>query len=76
MFPQIEHAPHCSYEAKLIKLADKLYNLQDLLRCTPVGWTEERLKEYFLWASKVINGLRGTNKALEDKLDEVLKCLP
>jgi guanosine-3',5'-bis(diphosphate) 3'-pyrophosphohydrolase len=31
---QIEHAPHASYKAKLIKLADKLYNLKDLKRCT------------------------------------------
>lgn len=34
---QVEHAPHCSREAKLVKLADKLYNLRDLNRCTPVG---------------------------------------
>ena len=27
---QIEHAPKCSHEAKLVKLADKLYNLRDL----------------------------------------------
>lgn len=34
---QVEHAPHCSCQAKLVKLADKLYNLRDLNRCTPVG---------------------------------------
>lgn len=34
---QVEHAPHCSPLAKLVKLADKLYNLRDLNRCTPVG---------------------------------------
>lgn len=34
---QVEHAPHCSRQAKLVKLADKLYNLRDLNRCTPVG---------------------------------------
>ncbi|CAH2274187.1 guanosine-3, 5 -bis(diphosphate) 3 -pyrophosphohydrolase MESH1 [Pelobates cultripes] len=34
---QIEHAPHCSHGAKLVKLADKLYNLRDLNRCTPRG---------------------------------------
>lgn len=44
---QIEHAPHISREAKLVKLADKLYNLRDLERATPVGWTSERVKEYF-----------------------------
>lgn len=34
---QVNHAPHCSHQAKLVKLADKLYNLRDLNRCTPVG---------------------------------------
>uniref|UniRef100_A0A8C7WWK7 HD domain containing 3 n=1 Tax=Oryzias sinensis TaxID=183150 RepID=A0A8C7WWK7_9TELE len=34
---QVEHAAQCSRQAKLVKLADKLYNLRDLNRCTPVG---------------------------------------
>lgn len=34
---QVKHAHHCSHQAKLVKLADKLYNLRDLNRCTPVG---------------------------------------
>ncbi|XP_054926863.2 guanosine-3',5'-bis(diphosphate) 3'-pyrophosphohydrolase MESH1 isoform X1 [Dermacentor andersoni] len=70
---QIEHASGCSREAKLVKLADKLYNLRDLQRCTPVGWSRSRVQEYFGWAEKVVHGLRGTNKPMEDALDEVLK---
>jgi len=66
---QIEHAPHISHRAKLVKLADKLYNLRDLTRSTPVGWSQTRVHEYFEWAAKVVSGLRGTNRALEDKLD-------
>jgi len=66
---QIEHAPHLSRRAKLVKLADKLYNLRDLQRSVPVGWSETRVQEYFEWAAKVVAGLRGTNEALEDKLD-------
>ncbi|CAH7342318.1 Hddc3 [Phodopus roborovskii] len=34
---QVEQAPHSSPGAKLVKLADKLYNLRDLNRCTPQG---------------------------------------
>lgn len=37
---QIEHAKSTSDRAKSIKLADKLYNLRDLERCLPIGWTE------------------------------------
>lgn len=36
---QIVHAKHSSFEAKLVKLADKLYNLRDLERCAPDKWT-------------------------------------
>ncbi|XP_041435982.1 guanosine-3',5'-bis(diphosphate) 3'-pyrophosphohydrolase MESH1-like isoform X3 [Xenopus laevis] len=68
---QIAHAPHCSHKAKLVKLADKLYNLRDLKRCTPEGWSEERVQEYFQWASEVVRGLRGTNSILEAKLDHL-----
>lgn len=34
---QVERAPGSSPRAKLVKLADKLYNLRDLNRCTPAG---------------------------------------
>lgn len=44
---QIVHAPNSSYKAKLVKLADKLYNLRDLEKETPVGWSSERVHEYF-----------------------------
>jgi len=66
---QVEHAPHLSQRAKLVELADKLYNLRDLKRSTPIGWSEGRVQEYFEWASKVVSGLKGTSAALEDKLD-------
>lgn len=36
---QIEHASGSSCEAKLVKLADKLYNLRDLEEITPEGWS-------------------------------------
>jgi guanosine-3',5'-bis(diphosphate) 3'-pyrophosphohydrolase len=68
---QIEHASSLSHRAKLVKLADKLYNLRDLKRSTPVGWTKERVNEYFVWAANVVAGLRGTNSALENKLNEL-----
>lgn len=68
---QIVHAPTASKEAKLVKLADKLYNLRDLEKSTPENWSDEKVKEYFIWASKVVDGLRGTNLHLEKSLDEI-----
>ena len=70
---QIEHAPHISQQAKLVKLADKLYNLRDINRVLPQGWSEERGQEYFVWAHKVVSGLSGTNSKMEQKLNELFK---
>ena len=69
---QVVTAPGKSREAKLVKLADKLYNLRDLQRQTPIGWTEERVQQYHEWAAQVVAGLVGTNVALEKALEEVL----
>jgi len=85
---QIETAPHKSFKAKQVKLADKLHNLRDMQRAIPVGWTKERVQEYYVWAKKVVNGCRGVNSSLEQQLDaifengtltykgEVIKCHP
>lgn len=70
---QVENAAKSSYEARLVKLADKLYNLRDLQRCLPVGWTEKRRNEYYKWAKDVVDNLRGTNAILEGALDEIFR---
>ncbi|KAI8872782.1 guanosine-3',5'-bis 3'-pyrophosphohydrolase MESH1-like protein [Ramicandelaber brevisporus] len=70
---QIDKAASKSHQAKLVKLADKLYNLRDLQRSAPVGWPIERVQGYFKWAKAVTDNLHGANKWLEDRLDEVYK---
>jgi hypothetical protein len=62
---KVEHAGHSSEGARLIKLADKLYNCRDLLRVPPRGWSLARIRGYFVWSRKVIEALDGTNEALE-----------
>jgi guanosine-3',5'-bis(diphosphate) 3'-pyrophosphohydrolase len=66
---QVEHAPHISREAKLVKLADKICNLRDILAWPPADWPAERKRKYFDWANDVVNGLRGTSPALEAIFD-------
>jgi guanosine-3',5'-bis(diphosphate) 3'-pyrophosphohydrolase len=68
---QIEHAPHLSSEAKLVKLADKICNLRDTAASPPIGWSSERQQEYFDWAARVIAGVRGTNAKLEALFDKI-----
>ncbi len=70
---QIEHAPTLSTEAKLVKLADKICNLRDVLAAPPAGWPTERKRGYFAWAEKVVGGLRGSNARLEAAFDELLE---
>lgn len=68
---QIQNASKKSHKAKLINLADKLYNLRDLQRAIPVGWSQDRVKEYFKWSKAVVDGCRGTNFSLERELDVI-----
>jgi guanosine-3',5'-bis(diphosphate) 3'-pyrophosphohydrolase len=70
---QVVNAPHKSREAKLVKLADKLYNLRCLVEYCPVGWTQDRRKKYFEWAEQVCEGLWGVNPQLEEKLKEIFE---
>ncbi|XP_053672034.1 guanosine-3',5'-bis(diphosphate) 3'-pyrophosphohydrolase MESH1 [Anopheles nili] len=70
---QIEHALTMSHQAKLVKLADKIYNLRDLQRCKPVGWTDDRCREYFCWAKKVCDNLKGTYEPLESIVNDIFR---
>ena len=68
---QVEHAPHASRAAKLVKLADKICNLRDLLDDPPPDWARARKHEYFDWAVRVVAGLRGAHPTLEALFDAV-----
>jgi guanosine-3',5'-bis(diphosphate) 3'-pyrophosphohydrolase len=73
---QVEHAPHLSREAKLVKLADKIVNLRDVAERPPAKWDLERRREYFEWAKAVIDGLRGTDARLEAAFDAAYEKMP
>jgi len=66
---QIEHAAALSPGAKLVKLADKICNLRDVADRPPSKWELERRQEYFEWAKRVIDGLRGAHPKLEAAFD-------
>lgn len=68
---QIEHAAHISDPAKLVKLADKISNLRDVANDPPSDWSLQRRREYFDWAKRVIDQLRGVHPGLEVLFDEV-----
>lgn len=70
---QIEHAARSSHEAKLVKIADKICNLRDILASPPAGWDLKRKQEYFEWAAAVVGGIRGSNSKLEKIFDALLE---
>ena len=73
---QIEHAPHLSRQAKLVKLADKICNLRDIRLTPPADWSLERRREYFDWARSVVDGLRGVHSGLEALFDAEVSSPP
>ena len=73
---QVEHAGALSPEAKLVKLADKICNLRDVLQRRPAHWGLERRREYFEWAKDVVDGLRGAHPRLELVFDKAYSQRP
>jgi (p)ppGpp synthase/HD superfamily hydrolase len=69
---QIEHAPHISGRARLIKLADKMSNVRSVTETPPAKWPLERRQEYLDWTEQVVAGLRGCNASLENRYTELL----
>lgn len=68
---QIEHAAGLSKSAQVVKIADKISNLDDIIHSPPAGWSPERQKEYLVWANNVIAEVRGSNPALEQVFDRL-----
>ena len=73
---QVEHAPHMSKRAALVKLADKICNLRDILSSPPAGWPVKRKRDYFDWAKEVVDGLPPANKKLRKAFDAVFAQRP
>ena len=73
---QIDHATEISDRAKLVKLADKISNMRDVLDNPPADWSLQRRQAYFDWSLQVINQLRGTHAGLETLFDEVYAQRP
>jgi guanosine-3',5'-bis(diphosphate) 3'-pyrophosphohydrolase len=69
---QVEHAASLSTEAKLVKLADKIANVRDIIHSPPADWPASRKTEYFAWAASVVKGLHGVSPTLECEFERLL----
>lgn len=70
---QIEHAPHLSDRARLVKLGDKICNARDVSMNPPAEWSRDRRREYVEWTQKVVAGCRGVHPELEATFDAVTR---
>jgi len=68
---QVRHAHTLSERARLVKLADKICNVYDIVAAPPANWTLARKQEYLQWAKDVVDRLRGTHPGLEAIFDDV-----
>lgn len=69
---EIDDAKNLSPKAALVRVADKICNLTDVVFDTPKGWSEERRDKYFFWAQKVISATGVTNEYLLNRLRGVI----
>jgi guanosine-3',5'-bis(diphosphate) 3'-pyrophosphohydrolase len=73
---QVLHAPHASFRAQQVKLADKIANLRDLSVRPPASWTLDRKRAYFDWSKQVVDGVRGRHPPLEALFDAAYQARP
>ena len=66
---QVETVAKKSPSAKLVKLADKMYNVLDI----PPEWSKERRDEYVNWAREVVGQIHGVNERLEKTVHSVFE---
>ena len=72
---QIAHAPMTHPDARLIKLADKIANLRDIMATPPVDWSPRRKLEYFEWAKQVVDGLRSGASHPHTRLEQLFDAV-
>jgi guanosine-3',5'-bis(diphosphate) 3'-pyrophosphohydrolase len=69
---QVINASQKSKGAAQIKLADKLFNLNDLYNNPPPDWTQTRIDRYYEWAQSVIDRLPPANDKLHAAVEEII----
>jgi len=68
---QLMGADQLSFEARLVRICDKICNVYDILYAPPLNWNITRRMDYLKWSKAVIEKIRGTNEALEKRFDEL-----
>jgi GTP diphosphokinase / guanosine-3',5'-bis(diphosphate) 3'-diphosphatase len=56
----------------MIRIADKICNIRDVVRNPPADWDAERKAEYLTWAAQVVAGCRGVRPTLDTIFEQTL----
>jgi guanosine-3',5'-bis(diphosphate) 3'-pyrophosphohydrolase len=67
---QIVNASKLSPEASLIRIADKIANINDIIKY-PLNWTKSRKLRYIDWASDVFQNCKGQNAQLDKVFEKI-----
>ena len=62
---QIDHARGISHEGALVKIADKISNVQDIASNPPESWGYKRRLEYLGWARQVVSNCPMVSDSLD-----------
>jgi GTP diphosphokinase / guanosine-3',5'-bis(diphosphate) 3'-diphosphatase len=68
---QIEKASKLDARTKLIKIADKACNVEDITTL-PLDWEQDRKLAYLDWSKKVVDRCRGQNEQLDYYFNHIL----
>ena len=69
---QIDNAPYLSKDATLVRIADKISNVSDVIENPPPEWNQKRCNKYVDWAEAVMNNCQKVNQDLENPFFELL----
>ena len=69
---QIDNAPYLSKDATLVRIADKISNVSDVIENPPPEWNQKRCNKYVDWAEAVMNNCHKVNQDLENHFFELL----
>ncbi|MFO7894962.1 MAG: HD domain-containing protein [Longimicrobiales bacterium] len=69
---QVERAASLSRRAKLVRIADKVSNVHDVLHAPPADWPVDWRLSYIDWTERVVDACRGSHPELEAYFDQMV----
>lgn len=73
---QVDKSHALSGRAKLLKMADKICNMSDLLNNPPPGWDVRLIRSYAEWSAECMSGYRtGECPTLEKEFDDTVSAV-